>query len=81
MLDYEVVSAFAEKRLIYESLESSKDGGRQYHNAIFVGYDPEGKETCSGTMRGSQKNTMAIKYLSWILGTLHAPMGTISWGW
>ena len=43
MLDYEVVSAFAEKRLIYESLESSKDGSRQYHNAIFVGYDPEGK--------------------------------------
>ena len=43
MLDYEVVSAFAEKRLIYESLEPSKDGSRQYHNAIFVGYDLEGK--------------------------------------
>lgn len=43
MLDYEVVSAFAEKKLIYESLESSRDGSRQYHNAIFVGYDPEGK--------------------------------------
>ncbi len=43
MLDYEVVPAFAEKKLIYESLEPSRDGSRQYHNAIFVGHDPEGK--------------------------------------
>ncbi|NBH32556.1 DUF3991 domain-containing protein [Clostridiaceae bacterium] len=43
MLDYGVVCAFAEKKLIYESLEPSRDGSRQYHNAIFVGYDPEGK--------------------------------------
>ena len=43
LLDHEVVSAFAKEKLIYESLEPSKDGSRQYHNAIFVGYDPEGK--------------------------------------
>ena len=43
LLDYEVVSAFAKENLIYESLELSKDKTRQFHNAIFVGYDPEGK--------------------------------------
>lgn len=43
LLDYEVVSAFAKEKLIYESLELSKDKSRQYHNAIFVGCDPEGK--------------------------------------
>lgn len=42
-LDYEVVSTFAKEKLVYESLELSKDGTRQYHNAIFVGYDPDGK--------------------------------------
>ena len=30
MLDYGVVCAFAEKKLIYESLEPSRDGSRQY---------------------------------------------------
>lgn len=43
LLDYEVVSAFAKENLIYESLELSKDKTRQFHNAIFVGYDQEGK--------------------------------------
>ena len=43
LLDYEVVSAFAKENLIYESLELSKDKTRQFHNAIFVEYDPEGR--------------------------------------
>ncbi len=43
LLDYEVVSAFAKENLLYESLELSKDKTRQFHNAIFVGYDAEGK--------------------------------------
>ncbi len=33
-LDREVVNAFAHKRMIYESA--------QYHNAVFVGFDPDG---------------------------------------
>ncbi len=42
LLDREVVTAFAKEKILYESLETSKDGSKQYHNAIFVGYDPEG---------------------------------------
>lgn len=42
MLDREVVTAFAKHNLIYESLEPSRDGKKQYHNAIFVGRDPDG---------------------------------------
>lgn len=42
LLDREVVTAFAKEKLIYESLEPSGDGSKQYHNAIFVGRDPQG---------------------------------------
>jgi DNA-binding transcriptional MerR regulator len=41
-LDSEVLSYFAKEKLIYESLEKSKDGKHEFHNAIFVGYDENG---------------------------------------
>lgn len=41
-LDREIVDAFARSGLIYESLEPSKDGAMQFHNAIFVGKDKTG---------------------------------------
>lgn len=41
-LDREVLNAFAKKGLLYESLENSRDGTKQYHNAIFVGRDEDG---------------------------------------
>lgn len=48
-LDRTVVDTFVRNGLIYESLESSKDGTKQYHNAIFVGKD------ASGTARHAHK--------------------------
>ena len=41
-IDSEIVSQFAKDKLIYESLEKSKDGKHEFHNAIFVGYDEKG---------------------------------------
>lgn len=41
-LDREIVDAFVRSGLIYESLEPSKDGAKQFHNAIFVGKDEAG---------------------------------------
>lgn len=41
-LDGPIVTAFAKAELLYESLEDSRDGTKQYHNAIFVGRDKEG---------------------------------------
>ena len=41
-LDKQIVTDFAKADLLYESLEDSQDGTRQYHNAIFVGRDKEG---------------------------------------
>lgn len=41
-IDTEVLSIFAKEKLIYESLEKSKDGKKGYHNAIFIGYDENG---------------------------------------
>ena len=38
----EVVSFFAKKKLLYESCEKSKDGMKEYHNAVFVGLDENG---------------------------------------
>lgn len=38
----EVVDAFVHAKLIYESAEPSVDGSREYHNAVFVGYDEHG---------------------------------------
>ena len=41
-IDYSVLYFFAKKNLIYESHELSKDKLKEYHNAIFVGYDENG---------------------------------------
>ena len=41
-LSREVVSAFVQEGLIYESCELSKDRTREYHNAVFVGKDENG---------------------------------------
>ena len=41
-IDNDVLSQFAKEKLIYESLEKSKDGKHEFHNAIFVGYDENG---------------------------------------
>lgn len=41
-LDQSVIGAFARAGLLYESLETSRDGTGQYHNAIFVGKDENG---------------------------------------
>ncbi|MBQ3078347.1 MAG: DUF3991 and TOPRIM domain-containing protein, partial [Clostridia bacterium] len=35
----EVVNAFVQAKLLYESLELARDGAREYHNAVFVGLD------------------------------------------
>lgn len=42
LIDREVVSSFARAKLLYESCEKSKDGTKEYHNAVFVGYDENG---------------------------------------
>ena len=42
LIDREVVSFFAKQKLLYESSEKSKDGTKEYHNAVFVGYDENG---------------------------------------
>ena len=41
-LDRNVVNAFVRAGLLYESCEKSKDGTREYHNAVFVGKDENG---------------------------------------
>lgn len=41
-IDREVVSFFAKQKLLYESCEKSKGGTKEYHNAVFVGYDENG---------------------------------------
>ena len=38
----EVVDAFVHAKLLYESAESSADGSKEYHNAVFVGLDEHG---------------------------------------
>lgn len=42
LIDREVVSFFAKHKLLYESCEKSKDGTKEYHNAVFVGFDENG---------------------------------------
>ncbi|HCR82802.1 MAG TPA: hypothetical protein DIW07_05205 [Lachnospiraceae bacterium] len=42
LIDREVVNYFAKAKLLYESCEKSKDGTKEYHNAVFVGYDENG---------------------------------------
>lgn len=41
-IDREVIHAYAHDGLLYESREPSRDGSRQYHNAVFVGIDGHG---------------------------------------
>ena len=41
-IDREVLNTFVRKKLIYESCERSKDGSKEYHNAVFVGVDEHG---------------------------------------
>ena len=41
-IDREILNAFMRKKLIYESCERSRDGTREYHNAVFVGFDELG---------------------------------------
>lgn len=38
----DILNTFAQRGLIYESCEPSKDGSKQYHNAVFVGLDEHG---------------------------------------
>ena len=38
----EILNAFAQRGLIYESCEPSKDKSKDYHNAVFVGFDEHG---------------------------------------
>ncbi|MBZ2174387.1 DUF3991 and toprim domain-containing protein [Schnuerera sp. xch1] len=38
-IDRDIISFFAKEKLIYESCELSKDKTREYHNAVFVGFD------------------------------------------
>lgn len=42
LIDRDVLSAFARAGLVYESCEMSKDGMKEYHNAVFVGKDEHG---------------------------------------
>lgn len=42
LIDRDVVSFFAKEKLIYESKEPFADKAKDYHNAIFVGYDEKG---------------------------------------
>ena len=42
LIDRDVVSFFAKEKLIYESKEPSADKSKEYHNAVFVGYDENG---------------------------------------
>lgn len=41
-IDRDVVSFFTKEKLLYESCEESKDGNKEYHNAVFVGLDENG---------------------------------------
>ena len=41
-IDREILNDFVRKKLIYESCEKSKDGTKEYHNAVFVGLDEHG---------------------------------------
>lgn len=40
LIDRSILNSFVRKKLIYESCETSKD--KEYHNAVFVGYDEHG---------------------------------------
>lgn len=50
-IDRNVVSFFAKQKLLYESCEQSKNKTKEYHNAVFVGYDENGVP-CHAHKRG-----------------------------
>jgi len=41
-IDREVITHFAKAKMLYESRELSKDKNREYHNAVFVGFNENG---------------------------------------
>ncbi|MEI3579152.1 MAG: DUF3991 domain-containing protein [Acutalibacteraceae bacterium] len=41
-IDRDVLDAFTKRGMIYESCEKSRDGTKEYHNAVFVGSDEYG---------------------------------------
>lgn len=38
-IDRDIISFFAKEKMLYESCELSKNKTKEYHNAVFVGYD------------------------------------------
>lgn len=42
-VDRGILDEFTKRGMIYESCEKSKDGTKEYHNAVFVGTDESGK--------------------------------------
>lgn len=50
-IDRDVVSFFAKQKLLYESCEQSANKTKEYHNAVFVGYDENGVP-CHAHKRG-----------------------------
>ncbi|OLS01993.1 toprim domain-containing protein [Tissierella creatinophila] len=41
-IDRDVISSFAKEKILYESCEQSQDKTKEYHNAVFVGFDENG---------------------------------------
>lgn len=61
-IDREVITHFAKAKMLYESCELSKDKAKEFHNAVFVGYDENslpkhahkrGIHTRGGSYRGN----------------------------
>ena len=42
LIDRDILDAFTKRGMIYESREESRDGTKEYHNAVFVGSDEHG---------------------------------------
>lgn len=59
-IDRDVVSFFAKHKLLYESCEQSADKTKEYHNAVFVGYDENGVP-CHAHKRGIYSNGQSFK--------------------
>lgn len=59
-IDRDVVSFFAKQKLLYESCEQSADKTKEYHNAVFVGYDENGVP-CHAHKRGIYSNGKSFK--------------------
>ena len=59
-IDRDVVSFFAKQKLLYESCEQSVDKVKEYHNAVFIGYDENGVP-CHAHKRGIYSNGKSFK--------------------